>query len=186
MATAYHETRLLPVREGYKKTDAAARKFVRWAWNKKIIKLPYHRPDSKTGHVYYGRGFIQLTWAENYKKMGRAIGMGDELYLNPDLVLMPEVAAKVLTVGMIKGKFRYKRSKEEKVGIVQKVKNVFKGKRSNSEYKYSGPQKLKLYFNDVENEWVKARNIINGDGKNYGAQVAGYGKKFLGCLREQE
>ena len=40
MATAYHETQLKPVREGFKKSDAAARRHVRWMWNKRILPCP--------------------------------------------------------------------------------------------------------------------------------------------------
>ncbi len=160
MATAYHETQLKPVREGFKKTDAAARKHVRWMWNKRIITLPYHRPDPVTGQVYYGRGYVQLTWAQNYKKMGRAIGMGDQLYLHPDLVLDPEIASKVLFVGMLKGKFRYSKRRAPK-----------------------GWQKLRLFFNKNRENWYGARNIINGDLRKNGKRVAGYGRKYASAIR---
>jgi len=163
MATAYHETQLRPVREGFKKSDAAARKHVRWMWNKRIITLPYHRPDPVTGQVYYGRRYVQLTWAENYKKMGRAIGMGDKLYRNPDLVLDPEIASKVLFVGMLKGKFRYSRRTAPK-----------------------GWQKLSMFFNKRTANWYRARNIINGDlrknGNRLPLMVANTPKPFV-CWR---
>src|SRR4051812_25042430 len=29
----------------------------------------YGVPDPETGEVYYGRGYVQLTWRENYQKM---------------------------------------------------------------------------------------------------------------------
>ncbi len=160
MATAYHETQLRPVREGFKKSDAAARKHVRWMWNKRIITLPYHRPDPVTGQVYYGRGYVQLTWAQNYKKMGEAIGMGDKLYRNPDLVLDPEIASKVLFVGMLKGKFRYSKRTRPK-----------------------GWQKLRLFFNKKTENWYRARNIINGDLRKNGNRIAGYGRKYGSAIR---
>ena len=160
MGTAYHETQLVPVREGFKKTDAAARKFVKFLYDRKITKLPYFRPDQTTGHVYYGRGFVQLTWGQNYKKMGIAIGMGDQLYQNPELLLDPKVAAKILTTGMIIGAFRYSKTKRPK-----------------------GKQKLSLFFNSTEENWVGARTVINGDLKKNGERVAGYAKKFHGCLK---
>ena len=160
MATAYHETQLRPVREGFKTSDAAARKHVRWMYNKRIITLPYHRADRTTGHVYYGRGYVQLTWAANYKKMGRAIGMGDKLYRNPDLVLDPDIASKVLFVGMLKGHFRYSKRRRPK-----------------------GKQKLKLFFNKSQSNWYGARNIINGDLRKNGNRVAGYGKKYNQAIR---
>ena len=121
--------------------------------------LPYHLPDPVTGQVYYGRGYVQLTWAENYKKMGQAIGMGDRLYRNPDLVLDPEIAAKILFVGMIKGKFRYSRRTPPR-----------------------GWQKLSMFFNRQTENWYRARNIINGDLRRNGSRIAGYGRKYLKAI----
>lgn len=48
------------------------------------------------GTDYYGRGFIQLTHLRNYQKMGRRIGMGDELVMHPELASRPDVAGKIL------------------------------------------------------------------------------------------
>ena len=163
LATAYHETQLRPVREGFKKTDAQSRRHVTRMWNRRQITLPYHRPDRTTGHVYYGRGYVQLTWAENYKKMGRAIGMGDRLYRDPDLVLDPEIASKILFVGMLKGKFRYSKRKAPK-----------------------GWQKLRMFFNGNHENWYRARNIINGDLRKNGNRIAGYGRKYVKAIRFQQ
>lgn len=48
------------------------------------------------GTNYYGRGYIQLTHDYNYKQIGQRIGLGDNLYRNPDLALEPEISAKIL------------------------------------------------------------------------------------------
>ncbi len=106
LATAYHETRMQPVREGFCKTDQCSRRAVKRLWQRGRIKRNYAAADPKTGNSYYGRGYVQLTHAYNYKKMGRELGLGDKLYLEPDLVLQPEVATKILWIGMIKGSFR--------------------------------------------------------------------------------
>lgn len=48
------------------------------------------------GENYFGRGFIQLTHAENYQKIGQRIGLGNALVKNPQLALRPDISAKIL------------------------------------------------------------------------------------------
>lgn len=99
LATAYHETgrRMIALREGFARSDTEARKIV------KRMGYKYATPDPVTGHVYYGRGHVQLTWADNYKRMGARIGV--DLYRNPDLALDVENSAKILVDGMEFGLF---------------------------------------------------------------------------------
>lgn len=59
------------------------------------------------GAKYYGRGFVQLTWYNNYLRAGRKLGI--DLIGSPDLALQPDVSAKILCVGMIEGWFTGKR-----------------------------------------------------------------------------
>jgi putative chitinase len=54
---------------------------------------------------YYGRGYIQITWKENYRRLGHRIGLGDKLVTNPDLALEPDIAAHIAVVGMHEGLF---------------------------------------------------------------------------------
>ncbi len=130
LATAFHETggKMIPVREGFAKTDAQARKVV--------SKYKYGKPDPVTGHVYYGRGHVQLTWAANYKTMGQLVG--EDLYQNPDLALDPDISAHILVEGMIRGK---------------SAKGDFTGKS------------LDQYFNGAINDPIGARRIVNGTDK---------------------
>lgn len=97
LATAFHETGGLmqPVREGFAKTDAGARRAV--------AARKYATVDPRTKHVYYGRGYVQLTWSTNYKRMG--VRLGKDLYNKPDIALEPTVAADILVIGMIEGLF---------------------------------------------------------------------------------
>lgn len=44
---------------------------------------------------FCGRGFIQLTWKENYEKYSQLVGI--DLVSNPDILLVPTVSAMVLT-----------------------------------------------------------------------------------------
>jgi hypothetical protein len=46
--------------------------------------------------VYYGRGYVQLTHDFNYKAAGEFFGVGDAWLENPEILLDPEIAAKVL------------------------------------------------------------------------------------------
>ena len=71
-------------------------------------KHPYGVVD-KTGKAPYGRGLVQLTWAENYQKADRELGLGGRLAKDYDLALDPDIAAKVLVKGCLEGWFTGKR-----------------------------------------------------------------------------
>lgn len=55
------------------------------------------------GVKYCGRGYVQLTWASNYKRLGDLIGI--DLLDHPERALEPEIAARILYEGMIGGWF---------------------------------------------------------------------------------
>lgn len=99
LATAFHETggKMQPVREGFAKTDAGARRAV--AGRRYAVE--------KNGHVYYGRGLPQLTWERNYIRMGTALGV--DMKNDPDLMLDPDLSARALVLGMTDGMFTTKR-----------------------------------------------------------------------------
>lgn len=63
----------------------------------------YGIPDPQTKQTYYGRGYVQLTWKENYQAMGQALGV--DLVGNPDMAMVPEIAYKIMSRGMRKGSF---------------------------------------------------------------------------------
>jgi len=88
LATTYHETAITwePTEE-YGKGRGRA----------------YGAKDEVTGHVYYGRGYVQLTWADNYRIMGKRLGV--DLYHDPTLATIPEIAYKIMSVGMRNGMF---------------------------------------------------------------------------------
>lgn len=88
LATAHHETAytMQPIREiGFGKGR------------------PYGTPDVITGHVYAGRGFVQLTWKANYLRAGYLVGR--DLVADPDAALRADVAADILLLGMARGIF---------------------------------------------------------------------------------
>ncbi|QIG76102.1 putative endolysin protein [Rhizobium phage RHph_I4] len=106
LATAYHETgtRMIPVREGQQQrklwSDKQARNAVAILFKKGIIKRNYALPGSY-GNSFYGRGYAQITWEANYKRMSPLVGV--DLVRYPDKALEPEIAAIILIEGSTKG-----------------------------------------------------------------------------------
>lgn len=107
LATAYHESyhkklnpQWMPVREGFAKTNEGAIASVTKLYDQGRISHNYALPHTN-GHSYYGRGYVQITWPENYRRLGRHLGI--PLYENPDLALERETAAKLLVIGMVEG-----------------------------------------------------------------------------------
>ena len=70
-------------------------------------KHKYGIPDPITGKAYYGRGFVQLTWDYNYKKLGQILGV--DLYNKPELALDLGISTAILFEGMFKGLFTGKK-----------------------------------------------------------------------------
>jgi putative chitinase len=48
---------------------------------------------------------VQLTWQGNYASLGQALGLGDDLLINPDNALVPQTAYSILSFGMRNGSF---------------------------------------------------------------------------------
>lgn len=128
LATTYHETAktIRPIEEyGKGKTRPYGKKL-------KHSGVAYSYPNK----IYYGRGFVQLTWYENYELLGRLLGL--DLLNKPELCLTLDVATKVMFEGMLKG--------SSSVGD-------FTGKC------------LEMYFNEKTEDPINARRIINGTDK---------------------
>lgn len=108
LATTYHETatRMEAINEYGK---GAKRRYGKWYKNSKGVEYGHanHRGDvylkSQYPFLYYGKGFPQLTWFDNYKKMGELLGL--DLINNPDLALVPENSAAIMIEGMLLGSF---------------------------------------------------------------------------------
>ena len=91
LATAWHESKLRPIREYRAKSGTAL----------------YEQQNRYWLSGYYGRGFVQLTWESNYRKMGSFLGI--DLVGSPDLALQPEYAARIIVYGMMNGSFTRKK-----------------------------------------------------------------------------
>ncbi len=53
--------------------------------------------------IYFGRGYVQLTWLINYLRMKLKLGI--DFINHPELALMPKNAANIMIVGMLEGVF---------------------------------------------------------------------------------
>lgn len=112
LATAYHETAftMQPIRERggpnyytrmYDPNSSVPR---RAALARKMGAQPGDGP------IFYGRGYVQLTWRANYAKMGKAFRVDLTTDATAaDKVLQPELAAKIMFKGMEDGIFTGKR-----------------------------------------------------------------------------
>lgn len=92
LATAWHETNntMLPVIEAYWLSEE---------WRKKNLRY----------YPWYGRGFVQLTWEENYKRADTKLGLNGDLIKKPSLAQYPEIAAEILVLGSKEGWFSKKK-----------------------------------------------------------------------------
>jgi hypothetical protein len=119
LATVYHEcaTKMWPIRE-YGEGKGK----------------DYGIPD-ENGNTFYGRGFVQLTWKENYDRASAALSLINDrdLVLHPDLALDSLIAARIMFRGMSEGWFTGK--------------------------------KLGGYFSNTKDDAIGARQIINPDDK---------------------
>jgi len=114
----------------------------------------YGKPVPPHNQAYYGRGFVQLTWAENYEKGEKFLkdryGVHSNIYAVADKALDTETSALVSYDGSVHGWFTGK--------------------------------KLGDYFNGTTDDPVNARRIINGTDK--AETIAGYHRKFLASLKK--
>lgn len=154
LATAFHETgaTMQPVREAHGKNDAQtiARLDAEWAKPGHGALAKVREPYWRDG--YFGRGFIQLTHLENYMKASQIAGVS--LVSEPALAMRPDIAARVLILGMVKGIFRSRGGR---------------------------PETLDRYFGNLTNDPVGARNIVNGGGDK-AKLIATYYKAFHDAL----
>lgn len=99
LGTVYHETNatMLSIEEYGKGKGRPYGKKIKHSGE------PYEYPDK----LYYGRGFPQLTWYENYEKFEEILDI--PLLENPELALDTEISAKILVTGMEKGLFTGKK-----------------------------------------------------------------------------
>ena len=125
LATSYHETAgtLLPVEERGRGRGRP------YGQKRKLDGTVYDLPD----RIYYGRGDVQLTWYENYERMGRLLQL--PLLEQPELALLPEISARIMIEGMTRGIS----NRGDFTGVA-----------------------LEDFFNDRRDDPLQARRVVNG------------------------
>lgn len=95
LATVKHETAgtFEPIKE-----RGTREYFAKYEFRRDLGNL---RPGD--GYLYIGRGYCQITGFTNYKFFGNLLGV--PLLTNPHMTLQPDIAYKILSHGMRKGKF---------------------------------------------------------------------------------
>lgn len=63
------------------------------------------RENNLRYYPFYGRGFVQLTWENNYRKYSKLLEPERDLVSSPDDALLPEVALFILVHGFKTGTF---------------------------------------------------------------------------------
>ncbi|MVA91628.1 hypothetical protein GOZ80_06280 [Agrobacterium vitis] len=102
LATAYHETAqtMQPI------TEYGGRKYFEKYDTGTLAKQLGNTPAADgDGFFYRGRGYPQLTGAANYRNADKKLGLGGQLIANPDLALQPDIASKIMVLGMTEGWF---------------------------------------------------------------------------------
>ena len=113
LATAWHETaaRMLPIEEygqgknriygtWYRNSNSELYAFMDGSKRKVYLHSQYP-------YLYYGRGYVQLTWYFNYESASKKIGV--DFLNNPDLVMNKNHAVKIMVQGMKDGWFTGKK-----------------------------------------------------------------------------
>lgn len=106
LATAYHESYNArynpdwkPVREGFTNSDKGAIDHITNLFQQGRIKRNYALPVN--GLSYYGRGWVQVTHYDNYRRLSDIYNI--DLLNSPDKALERPVAATLLVDGMKEG-----------------------------------------------------------------------------------
>lgn len=97
LATVHHECQL-PFNKIWKPTYLPVEENGRGRGRKYDKSYPVSRRDGVTRVTYYGRGYVQLTWLDNYRKASNVIGV--DLVTYPEQALVPEIAYQCLSMGL--------------------------------------------------------------------------------------
>jgi putative chitinase len=101
LATAHHETgrTMQPIEEWGKGKGKPYGSRLKMTKGKNKKNIPY----TDTTEIFYGRGFVQLTWYENYDKAG--LKLNQDFLHNAAGVMELSNAAQIMFMGMTRGWF---------------------------------------------------------------------------------
>ena len=83
-------------------------------WRKKNLRY----------YPWYGRGFVQLTWEDNYKLADKKLGLNGEMLKNPSLAQVPKYASEILVLGSKEGWFTGKKLSDYITRTTKDYKNA--------------------------------------------------------------
>lgn len=152
LATAYHETAhsMQPVHEIGGEAYLTRMYDITGARPEVAVRLGNTYPGD--GLKFAGRGYVQLTGRANYSKASTALGMPGALIDAPDLAMRPDLAARIMREGMVRGWFTGKSF----ASFLPDAKPANPG------------------------QFINSRRIINGSDKD--ALIAGYAVQFQDAL----
>jgi len=87
---------------------------------------PYGKPG-RYGQAQYGRGYVQLTWDDNYARADKALGLNGALLKDFNLAMQPTIAAKILVRGCSEGWFTGKKLADYLPGDYRGARRVVNG-----------------------------------------------------------
>jgi hypothetical protein len=90
-----------------------------------------YKDDDGDPLLFFGRGYVQLTWWENYAKAGVAIGRGLAFLFDPNLANDRDTAYSILATGLYTGGY------------------------------FANGRKFSQYFHGDQTDYVGARDMVN-------------------------
>ncbi len=103
---------------------------------------------------YYGRGYIQITWEDNYQLADSKLNLGCALVANPERAKDPTIAYKIASFGMAEGWFEKKHN-----------------------------YKLSDFITGGVCDYNNARKIVNPYDSASFSEIEGYARTFEAILR---
>ncbi|MBV5310889.1 hypothetical protein [Chromatium okenii] len=112
-ATILHETgeRMIPIRELGDEHYFINRYDINTRFSNRVaLILRMGNTEIGDGMKYRGAGYVQITWKDNYRRLGKLLGV--DLVNHPEKALEPEIAYEIIVRGMLEGLFTGRRLDE--------------------------------------------------------------------------